>query len=56
VVNDVAPGYVRTVLSKRLVALHLDADAAQAVVFLCSPRASHITGHVLAIDGGWTAH
>ena len=26
-----------------------------AVLFLCSDRASHITGHVLAIDGGWIA-
>ena len=26
-----------------------------AVLFLCSDRASHITGQVLAIDGGWIA-
>src|SRR5262245_3755292 len=27
-------------------------EIAEAVIFLCSPRASHLTGHVLAIDGG----
>lgn len=30
-------------------------EIAEAVLFLCSPRAAHITGQVLAIDGGWTA-
>jgi NAD(P)-dependent dehydrogenase (short-subunit alcohol dehydrogenase family) len=30
-------------------------EAVGAVLFLCSDRASHITGHVLAIDGGWIA-
>jgi NAD(P)-dependent dehydrogenase (short-subunit alcohol dehydrogenase family) len=30
-------------------------EVAEVVVFLCSDRASHITGHVLTIDGGITA-
>jgi NAD(P)-dependent dehydrogenase (short-subunit alcohol dehydrogenase family) len=30
-------------------------EIAEAVVFLCSPRALHLTGQVVAIDGGWTA-
>src|SRR5262249_28754257 len=30
-------------------------EIAETVLFLCSDRASHITGHVLTIDGGITA-
>lgn len=31
-------------------------DMSEAVLFLCSPGASFIMGHVLLIDGGLTAH
>ena len=30
-------------------------EVAEAVVFLCSDRAAFLTGHVMAIDGGFTA-
>jgi 2-deoxy-D-gluconate 3-dehydrogenase len=41
----------------RIAALHRIGrphEVAGAVVFLCSPAASLITGHTLAVDGGWT--
>jgi 3-hydroxybutyrate dehydrogenase len=31
-------------------------EVAEAVLYLCSPQASFITGTSLVIDGGWTAH
>jgi NAD(P)-dependent dehydrogenase (short-subunit alcohol dehydrogenase family) len=30
-------------------------EVANVVVFLCSDWAFHVTGHVMPIDGGWTA-
>ncbi|MDN3292833.1 3-hydroxybutyrate dehydrogenase [Streptomyces ficellus] len=31
-------------------------EVAEAVVYLCAPHASFITGTSLVLDGGWTAH
>ncbi|KEQ52301.1 SDR family NAD(P)-dependent oxidoreductase [Sphingobium chlorophenolicum] len=31
-------------------------DVAETVAFLCDPRSAHITGQVIAVDGGWTAN
>ncbi|MBT8412862.1 MAG: SDR family oxidoreductase, partial [Boseongicola sp.] len=68
--NCVAPGPVRTKLamavhSPEIIAAYHDAlplnrygsekEIAEAIVFLCSERASFITGQVLAADGGFEA-
>jgi len=71
-VNAVAPGYFATEANASMAAQpeHADwlqrrtslgrwgepAEIAGAVVFLCSPAASYITGHTLAVDGGYLAH
>ena len=30
-------------------------EVAEAVVWLCSDAASFVTGHAMAVDGGWVA-
>ncbi|MEV8585546.1 3-hydroxybutyrate dehydrogenase [Streptomyces sp. NPDC051180] len=32
------------------------AEVAEAVLYLCTPQASFVTGTSLTLDGGWTAH
>ncbi|MBQ2516936.1 MAG: SDR family oxidoreductase, partial [Desulfovibrio sp.] len=65
-VNCVAPGFIDTEMTKALPEeqrrlyeesiplkrLGTAEDVAQAVAFLASPKASYITGHVLAVNGG----
>jgi NAD(P)-dependent dehydrogenase (short-subunit alcohol dehydrogenase family) len=69
-VNAVAPGPVDTAMAKAVHSPEIRADyhdviplnrygleeeIAEAVYFLCSDRASYITGQVLAVDGGFDA-
>jgi len=69
-VNAVAPGPVDTAMAKAvhsaairkdyhdaipLGRYGLEEELAEAVHFLCSDRASYITGQVLAVDGGFDA-
>ena len=69
-VNAVAPGPVDTAMAKAvhspeiradyrdaipLARYGLEEELAQAIVFLCSDKASYITGQVLAVDGGFEA-
>jgi NAD(P)-dependent dehydrogenase (short-subunit alcohol dehydrogenase family) len=70
-VNAVAPTFVRTPMTESMLAdpafatevrrrlpggeLATVEDVAAAIVYLASDRARSVTGHVLAVDGGWTA-
>jgi NAD(P)-dependent dehydrogenase (short-subunit alcohol dehydrogenase family) len=69
-VNAVAPGPVDTAMAKSVhtpeirAAYHdaiplnrygLEEELAEAIFFLCSDRASYITGQTIAVDGGFEA-
>lgn len=69
-INAVAPGPVDTAMAKAVHSNAIRADyhdsiplgrygleeeLAEAIFFLCSERASYITGHVLPVDGGFDA-
>jgi len=69
-VNGVAPGPVETAMARQVHTPEIRADyhdaiplnrygleeeLAEAVFFLCSDRASYITGQILAVDGGFDA-
>lgn len=56
VVASLPPGAEKAMLSVVPQARWCEPDeVAEVVVFLCSDAASHVTGHILPIDGGWTA-
>lgn len=71
-VNAVAPTFVETELTKEFLAdpdfreyalaknllkrFGKPDDVAAAVLYLASPAANMVTGHVLFVDAGWTAH
>lgn len=69
-VNAVAPGPVDTAMAKAVhtpeirrdyhdtIPLNrygLEEELAEAIFFLCSPRASYLSGQVIAVDGGFDA-
>ncbi len=70
-VNAVCPGHISTPMIERSLAdpqrtaqmlsrhpigrIGKPEEVAQAVVWLCSDAASFVTGHAMAVDGGWVA-
>jgi 3-oxoacyl-[acyl-carrier protein] reductase len=66
-VNAVAPGVIETEMATKIAPdvraemtrqipvrrFGTPEEVADAVLFLCSPLASYINGHVLEVDGGW---
>jgi len=68
-VNAVCPGYIRTRMTDPVMQLRGDAilaqtplkrmgspeEIAEMVVWLCSERASYVTGAAYNVDGGWMA-
>ena len=71
-VNAVAPTFVETEMTKPMLAdpqfreyalaknvlkrFGTTDDVAGAVTYLASPAANLVTGHILLVDAGWTAH
>ena len=71
-VNAVAPTFVETEMTRPMLAdpqfreyalaknvlkrFGTTEDVAGAVIYLASPAANLVTGHILMVDAGWTAH
>ena len=68
-VNAVCPGYIKTRMTEETMLRRGDAilgqtplkrmgnpeEIAEMVVWLCSERASYVTGAAYNVDGGWMA-